>query len=358
MTYTKSSAKHSAHGDFLRCFKSMFWFPLTAFLIHAGNYISTISSAYAFSKSSYQYILFDYEMYYSDRIATIQLLMLIAGALTAFFTFSFVRKVPQYNIYLSLPVTRTTLFVNRTKVAAIYFAIASFVPTLLALLLNFILFKPNGYLVGICLMFGLAFFATAMIGYAVSAAISLAVGKAYEALLFTGVALFALPGIITNSISFFIGGLVNGGVGYNSSSVLSYFTKDYSQYNYWIKPYKFFINAEKFECLDRISKYPKLTIDVIGPVLLMLCIAMIILVLGAITFNNRKAENAGVVGANKPLVIGTGAVCAYAILYFCAYLIGGESTRIPAAIAGVVLSVVTYLLTCYYAALSQQEEYC
>ena len=343
MTYKKSSTDFAVKNDFRQCLKSQFVFPLLVLIYLIGKLCIGIFDAHFYTVESFEYMLFKSSSVFFTTTVELALIMCVAGVLAAVKSFAFLRKVPSTNVYLSLPITRSDLLKNRIKCATLYFGIATFVPMVFAMALNFVLFNPNAYFVGICFLYASGFFITAMVGFAIATAVSLAVGRVGEAVFFSAVIIDA-PLLIATVLPRIVNMYVNGASlanGNYHNSLLQRFVFDFAENCYWLEPINFFKNANQYGLLRYGEEYIKLEFDIVGPMIFMAVASIIILAISFKVFKNRKAENAGVVGANKPLVVGTGIVAGFVL--FGAINLTNYIDRIVAGIIALVIAIVAYL---------------
>lgn len=343
MTYKKSSTDFAVKNDFRQCLKSHFVFPLLALIYLTGRLVLTITDVYFNGDTPYDYMLFQRSNLFSTTIVELALVMCFAGVLTAVKSFAFLRKVSSTNVYLSLPITRNDLLKNRIKCAAFYFGVATVFPMLVAIMLNFVFFRPNMYFVGICFLISACLFITAMLCFAIASAVTIAVGRIGEAVFFSTIIIDA-PSVIITLLPKLATTYINGASISNSNnhySLLQRFATDYSSEYYWLKPLSFFNRIEDYFYLKRGEEYVKLGFDIVGPMIFMAVVAIAIFAISFVVFKNRKAEIAGVVGANKPLVVGTGIYAGFVL--FCAINLTNYIGRVVAGVVALIIALMAYL---------------
>ena len=114
--------------------------------------------------------------------------MVCCGALVAVKSYFFLVSKKQVNVFLSLGVTRNTMFINRTLSAIITLFASTFIPVFIVYLINIAKFGASAYLTSVFLYFVAGLFVSGMVGYAIASFAMMVSGNIFEAGL-TGAAL-------------------------------------------------------------------------------------------------------------------------------------------------------------------------
>ena len=94
--------------------------------------------------------------------------MVFCGALVAVKSYFFLVSKKQVNVFLSLGVSRNTMFINRTLSAIITLFASTFIPVFIVYLINIAKFGASAYLTSVFLYFVAGLFVSGMVGYAIA----------------------------------------------------------------------------------------------------------------------------------------------------------------------------------------------
>lgn len=220
---------------------------------------------------------------YSDT-APLSFLMILCGMVVALSLFSFAFKKNSVNVYFSVGLTRTRMFLNRLAAGTIWIFAVAIIPYLLVFLMNVGMFGFHSHQLKLFAYYTLLMFVRGMSGFAIGALAAAVSGSAIEALFTSGSAsiialVFAY--MFSEIKSLFLSGYVGSDYGFEDTMLLSPWTGllDYSGVNRLITG----------------KKVPKeLLLTWKGdfyPIVFWAITAVIIFAVGLVLFKKRKNEN-------------------------------------------------------------------
>ena len=302
MKLYKQNNKKAIKSDFKNCIKDNIFMPLIVFITLSLYFIITILQESNHILHINNYILFKNDFFDLIIPTTIlYLIMIILGVISSIKSFDFLWHTNKTNVYLSLPISRIELFTNRLLASITNFGIAISSSFLIAIMLNYILFKPNINLIISSIYYILSFLIAISLGFSIGSFVSVNVGKKYEALFFSSVIVitpsllyfnilslldFWDNGIIYNDINSFINDYattIGNELGIDLTNTIVPSNNYISQTNYGII---------KFDFTDDIL-----------PILTALSLTIILSILTITIFKKRPAQIAGEVGASPTLTI-------------------------------------------------------
>lgn len=220
---------------------------------------------------------------YSDT-APLSFLMILCGMVVALSLFSFAFKKNSVNVYFSVGLTRTRMFLNRLAAGTIWIFAVAIIPYLIVFLMNVGMFGFHSHQLKLFAYYTLLMFVRGMSGFAIGALAAAVSGSAIEALFTSGSAsiialVFAY--MFSEIKSLFLSGYVGSDYGFEDTMLLSPWTGllDYSGVNRLITG----------------KKVPKeLLLTWKGdfyPIVFWAITAVIIFAVGLVLFKKRKNEN-------------------------------------------------------------------
>ena len=238
-------------------------------------------------------------------------LVALCGLSMAICTFNFITSKKQVNVYYSLGITRTRLFLGKYLSGVVLLAISTFVPLFATLIMNLAALGFSGTVFKTFLLYLLSFLVVSISSYTITATVFSCVGTIFEAGVFSSIILF-LPDILLYGIQTVMAKYLYGNpYGFDFIPVNndrwndSYVATLSEQFNF-LSPV-FFMKTElsNFGVIERqetkdgvkqVIENPNFT-NIILWVILLTAIAF----LGIIIYNKRKAEIAGFIGTNRVL---------------------------------------------------------
>ena len=231
--------------------------------------------------------------------------MVCCGALVAVKSYFFLVSKKQVNVFLSLGVTRNTMFINRTLSAIITLFASTFIPVFIVYLINIAKFGVSAYLTSVFLYFVAGLFVSGMVGYAIASFAMMVSGNIFEAGL-TGAALSFTPFMLYSAFEqlnyYVLRGFIATSYGTTWSTALIPFTFVDTAEQYTGDPSFFRIG----DMLGTIQKSvlvkgeipEKMLVDkyFIIPVLAWAIVAVVLIACALLLFNRRKAEHANSFG--------------------------------------------------------------
>ncbi|MCM1285369.1 MAG: ABC transporter permease [Acetobacter sp.] len=291
------------------------YFPLTIFSTHIGQNFKI-----NFEEIRNNYIIMLTDSYISRSGDILKFLLLSIGVIAGLYLFVYKTNKKAVNIYLSSPVDRSTMFMNRAFGGLIVPAVAIALPILADVIINiYFIGNPSYMLYGGFFLF-LETFAYYFVGLAFSI-LAISICNTVVEALFTSVAFLGFP----TAVLFFINSMLNCFLRgfYTNNSLLSYSGTSLAGNGYvetctYLNPLLFSKNmkegmegASVLELFSRITpEYQKLGgysdsytgAEKIGsgnivPIILWLAISVAVMFIARKVYNSFKAENAGVHGS-------------------------------------------------------------
>lgn len=238
-------------------------------------------------------------------------LVALCGLSMAICTFNFITSKKQVNVYYSLGITRTKLFLGKYLSGVALLSISTFIPLFATLIMNLASLGFSGTVFKTFLLYLLSFLVVSISSYTITATVFSCVGTIFEAGVFSSIILF-LPDILLYGIQTVMAKYLYGNpYGFDFIPVNndrwndSYVATLSEQFNF-LSPV-FFMKTElsNFGVIERqetkdgikqVIENPNFT-NIILWVILLTAIAF----LGIKIYNKRKAEIAGFIGTNRVL---------------------------------------------------------
>ncbi len=202
MTSQKSLKNNVYIKDFLRSLLQSLIFPVIAllvlfFLITAPviGYVSSEEFLTAkFHNEISLFFLPDSLAGYQPELLTVG--MVLCGILTAIYLFSFTMSKKKVNVYFSLGISRSRLFINRTVAGVLALFMSVLIPFGITYLVNASSFGMSAHLTTVFLYLLSLFFVSGLAGFAIGTFASSVSGNMFEAALTSGTFSF-LPALIS-----------------------------------------------------------------------------------------------------------------------------------------------------------------
>lgn len=248
--------------------------------------------------------------FFGDEYMILPCLVLIAlcGLAMAICTFNFITSKKQVNVYYSLGITRTKLFLGKYISGSILLSASIFLPLFIMLIANLGALGFSFEIFKVFFLYLLTFLVVSLSAFTITATIFACVGTIFEAGIFSAIILF-LPDILLYGIQTIMSKFLYGNpYGYNFTPANnehwdnSYIATLSEQFEY-LSPV-FFAKTElsKFAIIEKatdsatqqVFENPSFT-----NIVLWIILTAIIAFLGVKLFNKRKAEIAGFIGTNR-----------------------------------------------------------
>lgn len=307
MTSLRYSNDKTDIKDFVRSFKKAIPYPLVALAVLITYFvfpvIRYVSSVEFKSSAGPNNII----SYFGEStlvvMPLIQFGMVCCGLLTSLVLFSFMFSKKSVNVYFSMGITRTRLFLNRILAGVISLLIGVGVPLIITLIINVVKFGSSKHIYEVFFYLTLSMFTSGLSGFAIGSLASTVSGSIIEAVI-TSVSIAFIPSCFysagVDAQQAFLKGFVRQSSYLRFSSVLS--------------PVSFAIDLNKNRFNDdrndmspleylsamlegkSVPKELKVDFDVLAPVILWLVVSIALIGLGFLLMNRRKAENANSFG--------------------------------------------------------------
>lgn len=212
------------------------------------------------------------------------ILMIFCGIAVAISLFSFVFKKNSVNVYFSMGITRTRLFLNRVAAGAAELFVISFVPYLIVFLTNIVIFGFHSHQLKLFAYYTALMFIRGMSGFAIGAFAASVSGSIIETVITTGSAsvIFVLMGVLLSGFkNLFLPGYVGD---YNEENKMLLLT-----------PWTALLENTNYSDLITGKKVPKEYLltwkDDFFPIVFWAAAAVIIFAVALFLFKKRKNEN-------------------------------------------------------------------
>ena len=361
MTSQKSLKNNVNFNDFKRSLKGSLPFPAIAFAVLivfavfpiVGYFYNTTRQPG--TPYDLVYIFFDSSSLFYTAFELLQVGMVLCGMMTAAKSFYFFLSKKQVNVYLSLGVTRTRMFVNRLVSGAITLFVSVFVPFTIIYLMNVAELGATAQMTNIYLYIVFSLFVASMVGFAISSFAMMVTGNIFESAITMGTVSF-LPTLIVN---LFIGA---------KEQMLKGYVYDYNEYSItpFLSPFSFINNSDpnaisgdyspvninqvvmSFDKQNLVKgEIPKeylLDWYFVLPVVIWAVIAIALTALAFMLINKRKAENANSLGKFAISRTINGAFAVVIACFFCVGVLYYELKTVGVTLLAVGLSFVAYFV--------------
>lgn len=362
MTFRKSSTKPLI-SDFRHSFRigivpSVFASAiLIMFLNNYGTLKYYIENMARSDFDEYRYFFF--EMSYLEF--PVKALLFAFGMAMGVMAFLFVNSKKMSNVFFSLNIKRSSMFINRCISSIIYIFLAVLIPMIYFLLVNihFLGFEPVTLVPWFYLL--IALFTHALIGFAVAVLAAVCSGSFIESGIFSVIFLLS-PLMLLYTIEMLLGSFLHGypvllnmvraGIGWPPATIY----KEIGIYNRYafLNPLNFLAaksediflryDGSRLSILGSMLKGGRLNIGIgdYGPIFFWLAISVGLLIFAAFVLNRRKAENAGSFGKNK---VARAYVSGLSSIFIFSAIVSYFSTEpLKAVLFGVVAFVLVYFI--------------
>lgn len=349
MTLQKSLKNNVNFNDFKRSLKGSLPFPAIAFaVLIVFAVFSVVGYFYNTTRQpgtpyDVVYIFFDSSSLFYSAFELLQVGMVLCGMMTAAKSFYFLLSKKQVNVYLSLGVTRTRMFINRLVSGAVTLFTSVFVPFTIIYLMNVAELGANTQMTNVYVYIVLSLFVASMVGFAISSFAIMVTGNIFESAITMGTASF-LPTLV---VMLFTGAkeeMLKGYVyGYDENSITPF-----------LSPFSFIHNKHINQVIMSFDKQnlvkgeiPKeylLNRDYVIPVIIWAVVAVALTVLAFVLINKRKAENANSLGKFAISRTINGAFAVTIVCAFCVGVLYYELKTVGVTLLAVGLSFVAYFV--------------
>ena len=272
-------------------------------------------------------------------------LVALCGIAMAVCTFNFITSKKQVNVYYSLGITRTKLFLGKYLSGATLLGISTFIPLFITLIFNLVSLGFSGIVFKTYFLYLLTFLLVGISAFTITTTVFSCVGTIFEAGVFSSIILF-LPDIFLYGIQSVMSKFLYGNpYGFNFTPVNNYsYNNDYiatlsEQYRF-LSPV-FFAQEElkKFAVIEKevLEEGTKQIIEKPSFIYIFLWIILtaLIAILGIKFFNKRKAEIAGFIGTNRVLNTFVSFLAGFFVFTF-------SNTLIEDAIVGIIIGAILF----------------
>lgn len=340
MTSQKFSAnKISASFDFKRALRSLiapsivslltaiYYFVFLVYCNFWTFYDRTDHTAFVENVRKYIALGLTYTGYepllYSGNVTsiTICLTAICVGVLFAFSSYRFLMKKKCVNVYLSLGVDRRTIFKNRTVASMLLMAVTSAVPIIIDIIMNIHFLGDPAYIISNGFYVFLEYYTFMLVGFSMMSIAMVICNNVIEGLVF-GAGFILSPTVLLGSLhmlfsvylrgygaeSFFSSGINSGRSLLNHMSIFNpiCFGKPFGNYGLTVNVFSFTYRGVKHAdgsdvAYGSYTNYGKEVIpfEYMLPVIIWLAVCAVFILVARKLFLARKAENAGMYGANN-----------------------------------------------------------
>lgn len=282
--------------DFLRSLLEACKAPIVALFFISLSVIGPVAKLAKALKQNLQYmeLLKKHEMIsyfggitsegeYNDP-ATLSILMILCGMAIALSLFSFAFKKNSVNVYFSMGLTRTRMFLNRLAAGTIWIFAVAIIPYLTVFLMNVGMFGFHSHQLKLFAYFTLIMFIRGMSGFAIGALAAAVSGSVIEMVITTGATsvIALLPAVLLSGFkSILLPGYVSGNDNSDKTMLLS--------------PWTGLLDNSDVNQLITGKKVPKELLltwkDNFLPIAFWAIVAAIIFAVALLLFKKRKNEN-------------------------------------------------------------------
>ncbi len=274
-------------------------------------------------------------------------LVALAGLAMAICMFNFITSKKQVNVYYSLGITRTRLFLGKYLAGITLLSISTFIPLFITLILNLAVLGFSGIVFKTFFLYLFTFLIVSISAFTITATIFSCVGTVFEAGVFSSVILF-LPDILLFGVQSVMAKFLYGNpYGFdfvpanNDSWDNSYVATLSEQFNFLspvffmkkqLSDFSIIEREETKEGVKQIIESPDFT-NIILWVIFIVAIAF----LGIKLYNKRKAEIAGFIGTNRILNTFVSLLAAF----FAFALVVSVSSKL---LVGIIIGAISFIL--------------
>ena len=289
--------------DFLRSLKDACLAPILALIVLCCKYIIPLVGCVKELKTNLKYkdllskheiisyfggAMEDYDYYYVQSM--IPIIMCLLGMLMALMLFKFAFKKKSVNVYFSVGLTRTRLFVNRIIAGAIELFAASVIPLFITFMVNVSLFGYNVHQLKLFAYYTGLMFTSGMAGFVIGAFAASISGSVIEMVITSGSTssiVLAAVALLSCIKSFFLRGYVGEDIIRDSKILL-------------LSPWTGLSEKTMANMLITGNKVPTSLLITwkanVFPIVFWAIASIVIFALGLFLFKKRKAENSNSFG--------------------------------------------------------------
>ena len=331
MTSQRSLRDNIKANDFKRSLRSCAVFPfvasLTVFVVMTVPVLNFVITGEAKLRGYTPYTMFVAPgSVLSNPFELLTIIMLVFGMITSIKHFYFLLIKKQVNLYLSRGVSRKTMYFNRVWASLLCMFVAVLVPMFIEFLTNAICFGFSAHLVKLFLYATLTLFVSEFIGFAITTFAIMVSGNVFEVALtsaltaliptcifeiFNNLCAAYLKGFVKlNTYVFWVYAAAPWGIATNMKTVIDVHFATPSEILGVLDcsgvGYENFVVPEKYE----------VGMNLFFLVILWFVVAVLMLGLGYLLFNRRKAEYSNTFGSFKVsrIIVGTVAVMGASIV--------------------------------------------
>lgn len=339
-------------------------YPLSAWENISAHLNSEISSAVGKEvyniANEFRYIIASTETIYNFAFL-ISFDLLFMGIMLGIAKFRFMFKKNSVNVYFSLGITRTKLFVSTYLAGALQLLLSIITPMAVVFFINLKYFKFSKELFLSILFLIIGYFAIALFGFTVSSIVASAVGTMAETFIFSSLFVL-LPNIIFGCIQQLMSLFVLGNEYDLNHSSLRYvydfpMPSLFEKYRYLI-PGNFFINdialyhilGKKDSIIGSISYLKEVsdtkwtTPNFILPIGWII-VSLIGFALGVYVLNKRRTETAGFIGSSKTMnFISTFIICFSAFCLSTAVFTEFNTLLVSTLISAIAFIIIYFIM--------------
>ena len=311
MTSQKSLNDKVNSNDIKRCFRKILPFTIIAFVVLLSSTVLPVliyanSTEFFMSKASTPTIS-DFGMGYFGIFVPFG--MFACGVLMSVTLFSFLFKKNSVNVYLSLGIKRSKLFMNRLLISAASMLAAVVIPLTITLILNYVYFGVNEHILQVYIYLVSGFFVSGLGGFSFATLICVNSGSLIETivtLIFGGTIAARLSTIVGAFKLMYLNGYVIDAVSMTSkNSLLNSLNPtmilvdmDGSSSAFDILLFERTPVSDMAMDLTEKTVPDRLVLDLglMLPIIIWAAISVLMLIGGYIFLNRRKAENSNSFG--------------------------------------------------------------
>ena len=286
--------------DFLRSLKDACLAPIIALIILSYKFVVPLASFAKELKTNLTYkdLLVKHELisyfggatndeYYYDN-SLMPIIMIFCGMLMALTLFHFAFKKKSVNVYFSVGLTRSRLFLNRILAGALEFLAVTVIPLFITFIVNVTLLGYNVHQLKLFAYFTFLMFTSGMTGFVIGAFAASISGSIIE---------MAITAASTSGIAIAVAGFVGG---LKDLFLRGYVGSDEEFNIFLFSPWTALFEKSMANMLITGEKVPKDLLitwkEDVFPIVLWAVISVAVCALGLFLFKKRKAENSNSFG--------------------------------------------------------------
>lgn len=239
-------------------------------------------------------------------LSQMQFGMVCCGLIISIVLFSFMFSKKSVNVYYSMGITRTRLYVNRVLAGVLAIFLAVIIPLTITLILNISAFGMSAHIKDVFFYEFLVLFTCGLAGLGIGSFASTVSGSMIEAVVTSG-SISLIPVFLSSSVSDVNYYLLRG---FSTNAMSDWSMSNFSNI---FSPFTFVVDLDLVRC-DRSSNYlpterlaavlqgttvPKeymIDMKMWGPILLWVVASIVLLGIGLFLMNSRKAEHSNSFG--------------------------------------------------------------